>query len=191
VARRAIESQWQNEPVSVTDLLTQEQSQRFREYCGVFVTLFLRNAPGVGHETAPSSRENKTLRGCIGYIYPIKPLLEAVKENAISAANRDPRFAPLTQAELNDLEIEVSVLTAPMPVASWHDIKLGTDGIVMHKNGQQSVFLPIVATEFGWDLPETLRQLSIKANCGPNGWKDNATFDVFQARAFEEHLVDS
>jgi AmmeMemoRadiSam system protein B/uncharacterized protein (TIGR00296 family) len=195
VARSSIEAHLRNEKPQFDDLVTQEQRSKFHEFRGAFVTLFLRNhdrqfKDSADHQSGASSndkgREEKRLRGCIGYIYPVKALLDAVAENAISAATRDPRFSPLAESELKDLEIEVSVLTPPQPIASWKDIRLGVDGIVMHKHGQQAVFLPIVATEFGWDLPETLRQLSIKANCGPNGWRDGASFDIFQAHAFGE-----
>jgi MEMO1 family protein len=195
VARRSIEAHLRNEKPQFDDLITPAQSNVFQDFRGAFVTLFLR-----GHnqealtegQRQPSNnrqlhrRDNKRLRGCIGYIYPVKSLLEAVAENAVSAATRDPRFSPVAESELADLEIEVSVLTPPKAVKSWQEIQLGVDGIVMHKHGQQAVFLPIVAIEFGWDLQETLRQLSLKANCGPNGWRDGASFDVFQATAFEE-----
>jgi MEMO1 family protein len=195
VARRSIEAHLRNEKPQFDDLITKEQGNIFRDFRGAFVTLFLRgqNQEALEEPERPPStsrqshrRENKRLRGCIGYIYPVKSLLEAVAENAVSAATRDPRFSPVAESELPDLEIEVNVLTPPKPVKSWQDIRLGVDGVVMHKHGQQAVFLPIVAIEFGWDLQETLRQLSLKANCGPNGWRDDASFDVFQATSFEE-----
>jgi AmmeMemoRadiSam system protein B/AmmeMemoRadiSam system protein A len=188
IARRSIEAHLKNEKPHFDDVVTQIQRNKFQEFRGAFVTLFLRNhsEEKKPEQSAAKGREDKRLRGCIGYIYPIKPLLDAVAENAVSAATRDPRFSPLADSELKDLEIEVSVLTPPKPIASWKEIRLGVDGIVMHNHGQQAVFLPIVATEFGWDLPETLRQLSEKANCGPNGWREGASFDTFQAHAFEE-----
>jgi MEMO1 family protein len=193
VARRSIEAHLKNEKPNFDDFLTQDERDKFQEFRGVFVTLFLKNheqASDLSESHAPADShkrgDDKHLRGCIGYIYPVKPLLDAVSENAVSAAVRDPRFSPLAESEWPDLEVEVSVLTQPKPIASWKEIRLGVDGIVMHKHGQQAVFLPIVATEFGWDLPETLRQLSLKANCGPNGWREGASFDVFQASAFNE-----
>ena len=69
--------------------------------CGVFVTLnSLRG-------------EEKQLRGCIGYPYPIKPLVEAVNDVAYAAAFEDPRFPRLDKSELGKIVIEVSVLTPP------------------------------------------------------------------------------
>ena len=149
----------------------------------MFVTLFKHH---VGDNPPSERKDGKNLRGCIGYIWPVKSLLESVCDNVVSAATRDHRFDPVSADELKDLEIEVSVLTPPHGVKSWQDIKLGQDGIVMHKHGLQAVFLPSVASEFGWDLPETLTQLSIKAGCGPDGWKKDTVFDVFQVQSFEE-----
>lgn len=167
-----------------SQILTDEQLTLFSRHRGAFVTLFKQNA---AESLATDRKDNKSLRGCIGYIWPVKSLIEAVSDNAISAAMRDHRFEPVTSDELKELHIEVSVLTPPRSVKSWQDIKLGEDGIVMHKHGMQAVFLPSVATEFGWDLPETLTQLSIKAGCGPDGWKKDTVFDVFQVQSFEEN----
>jgi MEMO1 family protein len=195
VARQSIESYLHKQEPRYDDFLTPEQQDKFKELRGAFVTLFLCDKHKDGREPGALTRvgqgtalrpEDKKLRGCIGYSYPVKPLLQAVKENALSAATKDPRFVPLQNSELKSLEIEVSVLSSPRPIKSWHEIKLGVDGVIMHKHGQQAVFLPCVATEFGWNLEELLTQLSLKANCGPQGWRDGAFFDVFQARAFEE-----
>lgn len=136
---------------------------------GVFVTL----------------HKGENLRGCIGYIEPITSCLEAVRDNAVSACARDPRFPPVQKEELNDLSIEISVLTPPEPIESWEDIKLGTHGIILEKGAHRSVFLPQVAPEQGWDLETTLMYLSLKAGLPADGWKD-ARFKVFEAQVFNE-----
>lgn len=127
------------------------------------------------------------LRGCIGYIQLQEPLYAVVQENTINAASRDSRFAPVQADELSSIEIEISVLTQPKPVASYKDILLGVHGIILRKGSGQAVFLPQVAPEQGWDLTETLRHLSLKAGLARDAWKHpDATFSVFTAEVFEE-----
>jgi MEMO1 family protein len=145
------------------------------ECFGCFVTLYKRYGRGA---------DDKELRGCIGSIWPVRPLYKAVMENAIAASSRDPRFHPVQTQELSTLHIEISVLTPPRRVASHTDIVLGRDGIILTKNRRQSVFLPHVATEFGWDLPETLRQLCVKAGLRDDDWKQGCKYDVFQTVIF-------
>ncbi|MEK9149021.1 MAG: AmmeMemoRadiSam system protein A, partial [Candidatus Desantisbacteria bacterium] len=147
------------------------KNPRLAEPSGVFVTL----------------EKQGNLRGCIGYIWPIKPLYQAVIENAINAAVKDYRFPPVTADELKDIEIELSVLTPPEKVGTWTDILLGRDGVVLNVAGRQSVFLPQVAPEQGWTLPETLRHLSLKAGLDENAYRrKDAIFEVFQAEVFSK-----
>ncbi len=122
------------------------------------------------------------LRGCIGYIAPREPVYQAVVNNAISAARRDPRFVPLGPDELDGLELEVSVLSPARPVASYHDIALGRDGIILEKDGHSAVFLPEVPTEFGWDLEQTLDHLTRKAGLPPGAWREGASFKTFRTQ---------
>ncbi|HEY9758026.1 MAG TPA: AmmeMemoRadiSam system protein B [Oculatellaceae cyanobacterium] len=147
---------------------------------GAFVTLYKKNS-GISVKS-----EHKELRGCIGYIWPIKSLAQAVIDNAVGAASRDPRFQPVSSYEIDGLEIDINVLTSPHPVGGYKDIVVGRDGVIMYKDGKQSVFLPSVATEFGWTLEEMLSQLSLKAGCGADGWQNGARFDVFQSTSFSE-----
>jgi AmmeMemoRadiSam system protein A len=148
-----------------------EITPTLREHRGAFVTL----------------KEHGELRGCIGYIQPIEPLCEAVQQNAINAAARDSRFAPVKPKELSSIKIEISALTAPAPVSSFRDIALGRHGIILKRGSHQAVFLPQVAPEQGWDLSETLRHLSLKAGLPEDAWKDpQAEFHVFTAEVFLE-----
>ena len=126
------------------------------------------------------------LRGCIGEIIPMRPLVKAVAARAVDAALDDPRFSPVTERELGGLRVEVSALTPPKRVASWRDIVLGRDGMTLEKDGRFAVFLPQVAPEQGWDLPTTLSYLSHKAGLSPDAWREGAKFETFQAEVFHE-----
>ena len=126
------------------------------------------------------------LRGCIGEIMPMRPLVEAVAARAVDAALKDPRFLPVSERELGGLRVEVSALTPPRRVASWRDIVLGRDGVTLEKDGCFAVFLPQVAPEHGWDLPTTLSYLSQKAGLPPDAWREGTKFETFQAEVFHE-----
>ncbi|MEW5735414.1 MAG: AmmeMemoRadiSam system protein B [Thermodesulfobacteriota bacterium] len=117
------------------------------------------------------------LRGCIGTIEPVMSLVEAVEQNAVHAAFRDPRFAPLSADELPRVDIEISVLTVPEPLP--HDgpddllkkLTPGKDGIILSRGGRRATFLPQV-----WEQlpnPEVfLINLCRKAGFTPNCWRD-------------------
>jgi len=132
-------------------------------------------------------KKNSQLRGCIGDIFPQRPLYRSVIINAINAAVNDRRFPQVTEAECNDITIEISVLTAPKPISSPDEIRIGIDGVVLNKNGRSAVFLPQVAPEQGWDLNQMLTQLSLKAGLAADAWKEGASFLVFQADVFGEN----
>lgn len=132
------------------------------------------------------------LRGCIGHIQPQEPLVEAVIHNARSAALRDPRFARVTVEELDQIEVEVSVLTVPRPLSfdSPDDLvaklRPHEDGVVLSVGARHATFLPQV-----WEkLPEKevfLQHLSNKAGLGPTGWTSpQAQVSTYQVRAFKE-----
>ncbi|MHC4616977.1 MAG: AmmeMemoRadiSam system protein B [Planctomycetota bacterium] len=131
-------------------------------------------------------KKNGGLRGCIGDIFPQRPLYKSVIINAINAALNDRRFVPVTKDECGILTVEISALTPPEPVASYDRIRIGTDGVVLRKDGRSAVFLPQVAPEQGWDLNQTLTRLSQKAGLPPDAWKEGASFLVFQAEVFGE-----
>ena len=126
------------------------------------------------------------LRGCIGEILPMRPLVKAVAGRALDAAFRDPRFYPLREEEFGKVTIEISALTPPHHVNSWQEIEIGKHGILLQKGNAGAVFLPQVAPEQGWGLEETLVHLSMKAGLDPDAWKNGAEFDVFEAVVFHE-----
>lgn len=126
------------------------------------------------------------LRGCIGYIEGVKPLAEAIVDNALAAAFRDPRFAPVAANELDDLEIEISALTPLRAVGGWRDIQVPRHGVVLVRGHHRSVFLPQVAAEQGWNRDTMLSQLALKAGLPADAWREGATFRVFEADVFAE-----
>jgi AmmeMemoRadiSam system protein A len=124
-------------------------------------------------------REGGRLRGCIGYIAPIKPVWQAVLDNAEAAAQRDTRFLPVQPDELDALDVEVSVLTDPVPIPDWTGYEVGRHGIVLVKGSRRAVFLPDVAVEQGWDREQTLAHLARKAGLPADGWREGAQYYVF------------
>ncbi len=99
---------------------------------------------------------------------------------------RDTRFEPVTSSEVKDLHLEISALTVPTPVASYKDIRIGVDGVILQKDTHSAVFLPQVAPEQGWDVSQTLTHLALKAGLPSDAWQENARFLVFQAEVFKE-----
>ena len=151
--------------------LLPEIRRELQRHSGAFVTL----------------TENGRLRGCIGQIVSNRPVLDTVREMAVSAGLHDPRFLPVTANELGKLDFEVSVLTEPTPVKGPEEIVIGRDGVILAKRGRSAVFLPQVAPEQGWDVQTMLTHLSLKAGLGPDDWKSGASFETFRAQIFNWH----
>jgi len=124
------------------------------------------------------------LRGCIGYIEGVCPLVEAVASNARSATCADPRFPPVAPEEVDGLELEISVLTPLRPVAGPAEIEVGRHGVLLRKGGCSAVFLPQVAPEQGWDRDTMLNHLAHKAGLPPDAWRQGARLLVFEAEVF-------
>jgi hypothetical protein len=126
------------------------------------------------------------LRGCIGRIIGDEPLGKLVGTMAIQSAFNDSRFRPLAADELNNIEIEISVLTPMKQVGGAADVVVGRDGVVLRKDGHSAVFLPQVATEQGWNREEMLDNLCRKAGMETGCWKQGAQFSTFKAIVFSE-----
>jgi AmmeMemoRadiSam system protein A len=130
-------------------------------------------------------RRHGQLRGCIGSIEAVSPLAETVRDRAIHAASADPRFPPVSAAELSDLEIEISVLSPLRKVATADEIELGKHGVIVRSGRRSGVFLPQVAEETGWSRDEFLTHLCRdKAGLPANAWKRDADLFVFTVQAF-------
>jgi len=143
---------------------------------GAFVTL---------NNTGSRARREGRLRACMGVIEARQPLFDAVVQAAVWAT-QDPRFPPLDVAELDEIEVEVSVLSPMREIESFKLIEVGTHGVLMTKDGRRAVFLPQVAVEQGWNRDTMLEQLSAKAGLPRDAWRHGATFEVFTARVFKE-----
>jgi uncharacterized protein len=130
------------------------------------------------------------LRGCIGYIEGIKPLYEAVIDNAQNAALSDPRFPVVSASELSEIRIEISVLTPPVPLDYKDPQDLlrklvpNKDGIILQKGFHQSTFLPQVWEQLP-DKVQFLEHLSLKGGMPADGWK-TATVKRYGAIHFQE-----
>lgn len=133
------------------------------------------------------------LRGCIGFLEGREPVVEAVRHNAINAAFNDPRFGPLQSSELDDLDIEVSILTDP-EVLEYADsadllkkLKPGIDGVIIRQGLSSATFLPQVWEQLP-DKDEFLSHLCMKAGLSAHAW-EKGTLEVliYQVQCFEEY----
>jgi len=158
----------------------------FEEKRGIFVTL---------------NRYDGSLRGCIGYPYPVFALKDAIIDAAIAAAVNDPRFPPVTKAEFKDLVIELTILTVPQelkvkPAAKLlKQIEIGKHGLIVKKGVYQGLLLPQVATENNWSVEEFISQTCRKAGLPGDAWQDKKTglettpglgVSIFEGQIFKE-----
>ncbi len=126
------------------------------------------------------------LRGCIGQFVSSRPLYKLVPHLAKTAAFKDNRFDLVTADELDDLNVEISVLTPLKKIQSADEIIIGKHGIHMVKGFSTGSFLPQVATKYNWSREEFLgRCARDKARIGWDGWKDADLF-VFETVSFSE-----
>jgi AmmeMemoRadiSam system protein A len=121
------------------------------------------DAPGGAFVTL---HRGDALRGCVGRVLPEGTLAALVARVAAHAAVRDPRFPPLRTRELDHVEVEVSVLSSPRPIAR-DAIDPARDGVVVRGGGRQAVLLPQVASRYGWDRETLLRRVCEKAGLDP------------------------
>jgi len=169
LARNTIMSSLHNDPLP--ELPKSTLSEKLLIKGAAFVTLHMR-----GH-----------LRGCIGNIIATESLVYSVRNNALAAAFKDPRFEPVSIKEMEYIDIEISALTPPEEIDDVEDFEVGKHGIIMQRGFNQAVFLPQVAPEQGWDKETTLLHLSMKAGLPADGWRDpDVKFRVFQAVVFGE-----
>lgn len=174
--RLARETIWRGLETEEEIPMPQNLPPALHQWRGTFVTL---------------TREGR-LRGCIGHIVPQGPLWQGVRENALNAAFRDPRFPPLNKAEWESVKLEVSVLSEPVPLA-YRDaedllakLQPGKDGVIVKKGHHQATFLPQV-----WEqLPgkeEFLTHLCLKAGLDGDAWKkEPLEVSRYRVQAFED-----
>lgn len=150
-----------------------------RRCAGAFITLRRRAPAGGPEEDAP-----ELLRGCIGRSEADHSLYRVVQEMAVAAASRDYRFPPLLAAELNDISIEISVLSPLRPIQSLEEVRLGTDGLLVAAGERRGLLLPQVPGMFGWSHEEFVLNLCQKAGL-PAGYWPNAKAALFAFTALE------
>jgi MEMO1 family protein len=145
------------------------ESPTLKENRGAFVTIHKRGQ----------------LRGCIGYIEGQGPLHKTIERMAEAAAFKDPRFTPVKENELPELELEISVLTPLKRITDVNEIQVGKHGIYIVKGMWAGLLLPQVATEYGWDRQTFLEHTCQKANLPSNAWKEKDTeIYIFSADIF-------
>ena len=146
-------------------------SAHLKEPRGVFVTL----------------RKEGELRGCIGFVDARLPLNQAVSEVAVKAATEDPRFTPVTEAELGEIRLEISVLSPLALASSVEDIEVGKHGLMIDASYTRGLLLPQVATEYGWGREEFLDHTCAKAGLPAGRWKDpGLKIYLFTTETFSE-----
>ncbi len=163
-ARKAIRDNNLNENVKVPSVSALKRKQ------SAFVTI----------------RHNGTLRGCVGRMENDKRLYQLIPELAIRSAYEDWRFNSINHAELDGVEIEISLLSHFRTINTFDDIIIGKHGVLLEKNNKKSVFLPKVAVEQNWDVSTTLNNLAIKAGLDQQDWKINSIIQIFTAQIFSD-----
>jgi AmmeMemoRadiSam system protein A len=126
------------------------------------------------------------LRGCLGCIEP-RPdasLASTVVRMAAAAAKDDPRFAPLSTADLPEVVVEISVLGPMLPLTGVHEIAIGRDGLVIEQDGRRGLLLPQVATQRGWTAEVFLEETGRKAGLPRTAWREGARVHRFEAEVF-------
>jgi AmmeMemoRadiSam system protein B/AmmeMemoRadiSam system protein A len=165
IARTVIENKARGKTVPEFKI----ESPILKENRGAFVTIHQRGK----------------LRGCIGYIEGQGPLHKTIEEMAEAAAFRDPRFTPVKEKELPELELEISVLTPLKRIQDVNEIQVGKHGIYIKKGWYSGLLLPQVATEYGWDCQTFLEHTCQKAGLPSNAWKDkDIEIYIFSADIF-------
>ena len=147
-------------------------------HCGCFVTL----------------KNQGQLRGCIGQFTSESPLIELVVDMAKASATGDPRFVadPITEAELDQLDVEISVLSPLERTNEPLSLRLGVDGIYIKRGCASGCFLPQVATETSWSKEEFLSYCCAhKAGLPPDAWEEPETeVYLFTADVFGSPFKD-
>ncbi len=171
IARESIENGlYQGLPLSVNP---EEHEPPLREHRATFVTLEIM----------------ENLRGCIGTLTAVQPLVSDVAYHAHAAAFADPRFPPLRHEELEQLSLHVSILGLPEPVhfESEQDLiqqlRPGVDGLILEDGWHKGTFLPSVWESLA-DPRDFLRHLKRKAGLDPDYWSDKLKIRRYTTESF-------
>lgn len=129
------------------------------------------------------------LRGCIGQVEAVMPLVSSIARMAYSASQEDPRFPPVAPVEVPGLRVDISVLTSPEPLDA-EAVEVGTHGLIVEQGLRRGLLLPQVASERGWDSETFLDHTCLKAGLPRDAWRDRSTRILgFTAEVFgdDEH----
>jgi len=171
LAREAIaEHVGQSRQSAIQSAIPNPQSPILARPGGAFVTL----------------HKHGDLRGCIGHIEPTEPLGQVVPRCAVAACSSDPRFSPIAPAELEEIDIEISLLGPLEPIAGPQDIEIGRHGLVVERGRQRGLLLPQVATEWRWDAEAFLAHTCHKAGLPRDAWRHGVAIWRFEAEVFGE-----
>lgn len=149
---------------------------------GIFVTLWQTQ----GMTSTAVTMEEPALRGCIGHLQSELPLELLVQQVAIAAATRDPRFPPLSVAELKTTSIEIAILSPLRLVTDLRQVKIGLDGLMIEGLGKRGLLLPKVAVRMGWDRAAFLDNVCRKAGLPLNCWPKACQLYAFTTVVFDE-----
>lgn len=126
------------------------------------------------------------LRGCLGRLTCDMPLAHVVLHLGAVVADCDPRFEPVQPGELEELDIEISVLTPEREVTSTAEIQIGRHGLIVQQGFSRGLLLPQVATQHGWGVEHFVEHTCLKAGLARDAWRRGARLFVFEAEVFGE-----
>ena len=173
LARTTLENHFTKKKMPPCDI----SSSALLEHKGAFVSL----------------HRGEELRGCIGQLFPDRELYRIVQHCVLSAALEDTRFDPVTQNEVSELEIEISVLTPFRRIRDVEEIEVGRHGLYMVRGEFRGLLLPQVATQYHWDRTTFLEHTCLKSGLPQTAWRDPQTIiHTFEAQVFSDsHLPAS
>lgn len=167
-ARKSIQSLFKKVEIETPDFI---KHPVFKENAGAFVTL----------------TKNGSLRGCIGYIISDQNLFDTVCDAAINAAESDPRFSPVKESELNNISIEISVLSPPFPLSGYDEIEIGVHGLILEEKGRRGLLLPQVPVEHHLNKEQYLDAICQKTGFSAGYWRTKQLqLSGFTATIFNE-----
>lgn len=146
----------------------------------------LLDGPGAAFVTLHSAGQ---LRGCIGHVEATEPLGHVIVRCAVAACSTDPRFPPVTAAELAEISLELSILGPLEPIEGSHEIEIGRHGLIIELGPRRGLLLPQVATEWGWDRDAFVMHTCRKAGLSRDAWKQGARMWRFEAEIFGDGMM--
>jgi AmmeMemoRadiSam system protein B/AmmeMemoRadiSam system protein A len=176
-------------------VLSEKSKKELLDLARVSLELFIRKQEIIAY--SPQNREllgkrgvfvtlkkKDALRGCIGFIEPVGPIHQTVIQASIYASSKDPRFKPVTSDELDEIDIEISVLTPMRKISDPSLVEVGKHGLFVKWKGRSGLLLPQVPVENGWSRRTFLEQACLKAGLSKDAWKSGAKLYVFEADVF-------